>query len=114
MAPRTRQTRRKQSRAMKMESSSNGGTAKSIASRNVKTKAKPSTDFIDGRQPPPPTTTTTTTTAKTTKEGETTAVLEEDPACPPDCKCLLRGRGFFLPFGMEDETGAKEGDNDRS
>ena len=29
---------------------------------------------------------------------------EEDPECPPDCKCLFRGRGFFLPANLEEEA----------
>ena len=38
---------------------------------------------------------------------------EKDPVCAPDCKCLLRGRGFFLPANLEEEA-ACSGTDSRS
>ena len=28
----------------------------------------------------------------------------DQPACPPDCKCTLKGKDFFLPSNLQDET----------
>lgn len=78
MAPRTRKSARKQLRA-----SCGKGLGSTRKTRNG-TKEKINEENQQQQQ--------------TTNQG--------DPSCeshPPDCKCLLRGKGFFLPPGMQPE-----------
>ena len=92
-----------------------------MAPRTRKTRRRPSTrsTIVDNGSVDPSRRTGMQTEAKSSQnkqESSAHAAVKNDSTmpgqknqseCPPDCKCLLRGRGFFLPVGMEDaEQGA--------
>jgi len=93
MAPRTRKTRRKPS-----ASTANNNNGSENRRKGIQTEAKSSQSSRIEES---------FSRDAAVKNNQATSPKREE-ACPPDCKCLLRGRGFFLPAGMEDDAKPEE------
>lgn len=123
MAPRTRRTRKQDSRARARPSRVTTGSA--FSSSSGKVDAVGSND--GGSKAAELSSTEGATKAATSQfqsmtlgpdeKAKTQSINTADPQldteqhpsatekdCAPDCKCLLRGRGFFMPAGLEDES----------